>query len=297
MKVLCVGHAAYDITIPIDGFLVENSKNKFFGSIESGGGPACNAAYLLGKWGIDVTYFGTVGNDEYGRKIINELNSVNVDTSFVKILENEPTSACFILANKQNGSRTVVSYKNPNISSDKLEFDVDADILLFDGHEYEVTNQILNKYPNIVSVMDAGSCSSEKLELAKKADYVICSKKFAEEASGMVFNDNESYEKIYNKLKTLISGVIIVTLEEKGCMYEDNGIFEIIPSIKVNSIDTTGAGDIFHGAFVYTLIMGMNISDALLFSNVVAGLSTEYLGVKNSILSLDKVLEVYNEIK
>lgn len=297
MKVMCIGHAAYDITIPIDGFLVENSKNNFFGSIESGGGPACNAAYLLGKWGLDVAYFGTVGNDEYGRKIVDELNSVNVDTSFVKVLDNEPTSTCFILANKQNGSRTVVSYKNPNISADNLEFDVDADILLFDGHEYKVTNQILDRYPNIVSVMDAGSCSSEKLELAKKTDYVICSKKFAEEASGMVFSDDKSYEEIYNKLKALIPGVVIVTLEDKGCMFFNGENIVIVPAIKVKPVDTTGAGDIFHAAFVYAYISNMNLYDSLLFSNVTAGLSTEYLGVKNSILSLDKVLEVYNEIK
>lgn len=299
MKVLCIGHAAYDITIPMNGFLVENTKNRILDTIESGGGPACTAAYMLGKWGIPVSFVGTIGNDVYGKKILDELKSVNVDVSNVQVLDSEDTSACFIIVNKENGSRTVVSYQNPNISTNKFDFDLDFDVMLFDGHEYSVTNEFLDEYPNKISVMDAGSYSDEKMELAKKATYVVCSKVFAEECAGEKFDfaDVDSLKRIYMSLKKEIPGTVIVTLEDQGCMYEDNGIIRIVPSIKVTSVDTTGAGDIFHGAFVYTLITGMDLESALLFCNITAGLSTQYLGTRNSIVSVSEVMEKMNEIR
>ena len=72
MKIVCIGHAAYDITIPVLTYPVENTKNRVHDRIECGGGPACNAAYLLGCWKSDVEFVGVVGNDSYGKKIVEE---------------------------------------------------------------------------------------------------------------------------------------------------------------------------------------------------------------------------------
>lgn len=299
MKVMCIGHAAYDITIPMNGFLIENTKNRFLDTIESGGGPACTAAYLLGKWGVSVSFVGTVGNDIYGEKILNELKSVNVDISSVQILDSEDTSSCFVLINKDASTRTIVSFRNPDICSRNVDIECNANIVLFDGQEFELTKKVLENNPQLISVMDAGRYTPSNMELAKKATYVICSKNFAEECAkeNFDFNAPDSLNRIYMALKKEIPGTVMITLEDKGCMYEDNQKLIIVPSIKVDSVDTTGAGDIFHGAFVYTLIMNMNIKDALLFSNITAALSTKYIGTRNSIVSKDKVMEIMNEIK
>ena len=72
MKVICIGHASYDITMPVLSYPVENTKNRVHDRVECGGGPASNAAYLLGKWGIDTCFIGLVGNDLYGKNIILE---------------------------------------------------------------------------------------------------------------------------------------------------------------------------------------------------------------------------------
>ena len=73
MKALCVGHATYDITLPTNKFPVENKKMRIKKQVACGGGPACNASYLLAKWGIDTTFAGIVGDDYYGNNIISEL--------------------------------------------------------------------------------------------------------------------------------------------------------------------------------------------------------------------------------
>ena len=69
-----------DITMAVDSFPKENTKNRIDNRVECGGGPAGNAAYLLGKWGMDVHFAGVVGNDEYGKRIKEEFESVNVNT-------------------------------------------------------------------------------------------------------------------------------------------------------------------------------------------------------------------------
>ena len=72
MKILCLGHAAYDTTFPVENFPEENSKNRVPKKVECGGGPSSNSAYLLGKWGMETYIAAVVGNDEYGNRIKNE---------------------------------------------------------------------------------------------------------------------------------------------------------------------------------------------------------------------------------
>ena len=85
LKVLCLGHISYDIIFPLKGFIEENKKIRIKEKIECGGGPASNAAYLLGKWGIETYIAGVVGNDLYGNEIKNEFEISNVNTKYLEI--------------------------------------------------------------------------------------------------------------------------------------------------------------------------------------------------------------------
>lgn len=77
MKIMCIGQSAYDITLPLDHYPIENKKVRIQGKVECGGGSASNCAYLLAKWGMDVYFAGVVGNDYYGEKIKEEYNKNN----------------------------------------------------------------------------------------------------------------------------------------------------------------------------------------------------------------------------
>ena len=84
-KILCLGHASYDITIPMDKYPTENIKYRVLNRIECGGGPASNAAYLLGKWGMNTYFSGVLGNDIYGKRIKKEFENVGVDTRYIEL--------------------------------------------------------------------------------------------------------------------------------------------------------------------------------------------------------------------
>ena len=295
MKILCLGHATYDITLPLDEYPIENTKNRVQERIECGGGPASTAAYLLGKWGANVYFAGIVGNDFYGHKIKEEFESANVNTTYLELKDNHSTTSSFVLANKQNGSRTTFAYKPKKVEMNKFELDFDPDVILIDGQEYEMSKYLLNKYPNSLTIIDAGRDTNEVIELCKMVKWVACSKDFAEKVTNMEINyDNfETLKNIYSKLKELFQNEVVITLEDNGCLYN----YEIIKSVKLKSIDSTGAGDIFHGALTYYLANGYDPKFALQLANYAGAISVSRVGTRNSIPLKEEMEEVYNEFK
>ena len=291
MKTLCIGNVTYDITIPFEGYPVENNKYRVNTRIECGGGPASNAAYLLGKWGINPYFAGIIGNDEYGKEILKEFESVKVDTTYLKVSDNYKTTSSFIINNKLNGSRTTFAYKPNDYKLD--EINEKFDVILLDGQEYEVTKKLLENNKNSITIIDAGRPVETVIELAKMCKYVVCSKTFAEG----VTNIKDDYVGMYKKLEELFTGIIVVTLEDKGSLVKIDGNIMVIPSINVIALDSTGAGDLYHGAFTYGIIQGWDLLKTVKFSNITGALSVTKVGSRNSVFTLDEVLKVYNESK
>ena len=290
MKVLCVGHATYDMMIEMDGYPKENTKNRIKRMLGCGGGQASNAAYLLGKWGIDTTFIGLVGNDKLGQLIKQELNSVNINTDYIKM--DGQTTVSYIVANSQNGSRTIFTYHPTDFKMNNLEEDINPDIILMDGYEEHIAHKLLDKYSDCISVLDAEKNIDSIINLGKRVTYVVSSKNFLEQFSNIKIIDDNSLNNALEYASQYFKN-IIVTLEDKGCAYKGKRI----SSIKVHPVDSTGAGDIFHGAFVYGLIQGWDMDKILKMANIAGALSVTRLGSRNSVCSLKEVEEIYNGIK
>ena len=298
MKVLCVGNSAYDITSVVEDFPLENVKYRVLEQVECGGGSCGNSAYLLAKWGIDTFYVGLVGNDLYGKKIRDEYRGVGVNLDYLQISNDYKTTVSNIIVNKKNGSRTILCYHPNNRQMDKVDIDINPDYIYLDGREIGMAFDVLNKYPNATSIIDAGSNKKEIRELCKLCNYVVCSKDFMESVSGFSLDDISNLDNAFKVLEDEFNTNIIVTLEHLGCAYKDElGKVVIVPSIQVKAIDTTAAGDIFHGAFTYALMNGFKMYDALKFANIAGAMSVTKLGGRNSIFELKDMMKVYNELK
>ena len=290
MKVLCIGHTTFDIMLDMKEYPKENTKNKLNSVVGCGGGQASNAAYLLGKWGVDTTFLGLVGNDQYGRYVKKELESADVNTNYLEM--NGKTTVSYIIVNDSNGSRTSLTYHPTDFMMKEIDEDINPDIILMDGYESHIASKLLDKYPNSISVLDAEKNIPEVIELAKRVTYVVASKSFLEKFSNINIIDELSLRKAISYANKHFHN-FIVTLEDKGCAYND----KIIPSIKINPLDSTGAGDIFHGAFVYGLTQNWDIDKILKFANVAGALSVTKLGSRNSVYSLKEVEDIFNGIK
>ena len=299
MKILVIGHAAYDITTPVESYPIENTKNRVHSRIECGGGPASNAAYLLGKWGLDVTFAGVVGNDLYGKRIKKEFDDINVDTRYLELSDSGQTSQAYIIANRENGSRTILTYRPDDMKLKNLDIDFKPDIILIDGQEFEMSKKMLEKYPDAISIIDASRDRKEIVELSKMVNYLVCSKGFAEQIAEykIDYNDFNTLVTLFDKLEQFFDNTIVVTLEDKGCLYKNNGEVKIMPSIKVKAVDTTAAGDIFHGAFTYGIAKGFAFEKTLKIANMAGAISVTRIGGRNSIPTEDEMREVYNEFK
>ena len=299
MKILCIGHAAYDITIPLTEYPIENTKNRVPERIECGGGPASNAAYLLAKWNMDTYFAGIVGNDNYGNIIENEFRSVGVNVDYLEKSDELATTSSFIIANSSNGSRTILTYRPKTMKMKNFDIDFEPDVILIDGQEKEASIKIMKEFPNAISIIDAGTAREDVVELADMVDYVVCSKDYAESVTGIKvkYEDPDTLVRIYNALKKKYTKNVIVTLEGNGSMYEMDGVVKIMPSIKVDTKDSTAAGDIFHGAFTYGIANKFDIEKTLRYANLAGAISVTRVGGRFSVPSLEEVEKVYASLK
>lgn len=256
------------------------------------GGPAGNASYLLGKYGEEVSYITTLGNDVYGREILNDLKAVGVDTKNIIVRDEFVTPCSIIITNGSNGSRTIINYREERkIDGVEFQYKNSPEIILFDGHELKLALMAVEKFPNAVKVLDAGTYKEGTKVLGALVDYLVCSEDFAKDYCGVEKIEEEDFLNVLLKLKELNKKTVIVTLGERGSIMEKDGKVVKFKAFKTKAVDTTGAGDIFHGAFVYGLSNNFSIEKNIEFASACASLSVEKLGGRNSIPEIEQVLE------
>lgn len=291
MSILCIGQVAYDITFSIDGEIVENQKYRIEEKTECLGGPAGNASYLCALWGCDTSLMARVGSDIYGKRIMEILKDVGVKRNALYKDDNFSTSISGIIANHTNGSRTIFNCPG---KLDHVDFeypDEIPDVILVDGHELDASYEALKRYPNAISIVDAGTCRESTMELSKRVDYLICSEDFAYQYTGIKVNINnkQECETVFKLLSKLNQKHIAITLGEKGLLFKDEAGIHHMLAYPVKAVDTCGAGDIFHGAFAYCLEHNYSFEDSLKISSITASISVESYGGQISIPLKDTV--------
>jgi sugar/nucleoside kinase (ribokinase family) len=298
VDILCVGHACWDINLFLDGFPLENSKCEIRTMLECGGGPAANAAYLLSRWGVSCGLAAAIGDDAYGRRIIDEFQAVGTDVSLLERSPEHPTPLSVILVNQHSGSRTIVNRKaiRPAMSlqlSAESAVHAAPRVLLFDGHELEASLHAMRLFPTALSILDAGSLREGTQELAKRVRFLVSSERFARQLSGMPDLDSPEHQaRAMAALHACNGNPVVITRGERGMLYGTGDAMEQLPAFAVQAVDTTAAGDIFHGAFAYGVLRGLPDRETLRWAAATAALSVTVPGGRTSIPSLSQVEEL-----
>ena len=120
-------------------------------------------------------------------------------------------------------------------------------------------------------------------------DYIVCSEDFARQYTGKVVDLNNPglCREIFGRIQSINQKQAVITLGEKGLLYEEDGELKHLPAYPARAVDTSGAGDIFHGAFACGLARKMPLKDILKLSSMASAISVESLGGQSSIPSLD----------
>ncbi len=248
------------------------------------GGPTATALLVLARFGMNAAIVGKVGNDYFGEMAIQDLKKEGIDTSFLIKEKGKRTQVSFIPIEKESGRRTVFWSRGtitPIRPGDiKKKLIAQSRAIHFDELFVEAVveaAQIANKSGILVS-MDAGNYEDGIEELKGKVDLFIASESFMKEYSG-----EENPSKGINKLKEFGAKVTTVTLGSKGSVTIYNNELINIPAYPVRAIDTTGAGDVFHGAFLYGWLNSWDIRQTLRFASAAAAMNCLSLGAHGGI--------------
>lgn len=296
MKVLCVGNSNIEITCPIDGQFNEGTYLKATEKYECGGGNAGNIAYLFGKWGVE-TYIGSlVGADDFASKIKKEYETIGVKTDFIETAYDKGTSQKIILVNKINKNNTIIDLHN-NAFLKKYAFNVEPDLIISDGSDLGGSLAAFDRYPKSTTFLSVTNPTKEAIELCKYVKYIIFNKSSAEMLtnSKIDYNDSSTLVNIYNALKQrFVKSEIIITLGERGCIYSINAQVKIMPPVRVEVVDTNGAGSVFVGGFAYAMGRNFGLEKSIAYATIASSLSTTKYTSRLSIPSLIEVSNYYD---
>ncbi len=282
LDVLAIGLACWDLNFQVDRAPGPNEKTKATSLISEGGGPAANAAYCISKLGGKAAFMGRLGNDHFGNAHLDELRAADVQVDRI-LRSDSPTSIASVTVN-QNGDRSVVNYSQ-KIESLTFDFsNLHPKCILIDGHEWDASEKALQQFSDIPSVLDAGSFRDATQTLAGNVSHLVASSSFAIASSGSEHPDNWFNCLLEN------TPHVAITRGEQGVVWKTTtGEQGSLKGHSVATVDTTAAGDVFHGSFSLALSRGNTFKEALAWANRVAAISTTKPGGRSSCPASDQV--------
>lgn len=283
---LCIGHASYDLIFSIDHHPLADEKMFADSLMNCGGGPAANAAVTAARLGFKAGFAGYLGNDGYGEAHWRELQVETVDSRLV-LRGNSPTPLSAILV-KPDGKRALINYKGDTraLPAHSVDFSlVRCKAALFDGHEPHLALDFLRSADAVgITMLDAGSLSDGTRALLDKVDYLVASEKFALQYAG---NVDQALVQM-----SAIAPVVVVTLGEHGLVWRRGNEQGQMAAPPIVAIDTTGAGDAFHGALAAALTTDMSWQEMLRYASAAGGLCCSKMGARTGLPSLQEQREL-----
>ena len=292
IDVLCVGHASYDLVFSVAHHPAEDEKISAEGFVGCGGGPAANAAVTVAKLGLKASFAGYLGQDIYGEKHFQELLEYEVHTDLI-IRDSSPTPLSAVLV-KPDGRRALINYKGETrpLPSGIIDFScITPKAVLFDGHEPHLSKSLIERtrQEGIPSVLDAGSVHEGTLALMEQVDYLVCSEKFAGQIAG---DEVKALARLAE-----VSPAVVITLGEKGLIWRRGQESGVLPAFPVAAIDTTGAGDAFHGAFAAAVSLRMDWTDTLRYASAAGALCCTKTGARPGLPLLEEHQALFEKQK
>jgi sulfofructose kinase len=154
----------------------------------------------------------------------------------------------------------------------------------------EASLAALKAFPRASSILDAGSLREGTAALAGKVKYLVASEKFALQVSKLKGLKSQRERRLcLSRLKNRYCNIVVVTLGERGLVADNGEGYLEMSAFKTTPVDTTAAGDIFHGAFAYGLARGIGFLEVLRFASMAAALSVTKKGGRPSIPTLAHV--------
>lgn len=295
VDVFGMGHCCLDYLYELDPYPEKGKKGEVVNSKTVGGGPVPTALLTLQKFGCSTRFFGRVGDDADGKLVLSNLVNGGVDITPTIVDPNSKTPRAIIWIDTRNGDRTVALDKTGHKWVDASDFTSEwlenCSVFLSDGRATEANIEALRiaKEKDIPTVLDIGNMRKRLDEMLFLTDYAIVSSDLSSSFSGV--------SSPHDLAKTLLSKGVktaIVTVGAEGAVITTGEKNFQVPGYPVDVVDTTGAGDVFHGAFIYGILNNFDLINSVRFANVSAALSCRHLSGMGGIPTLKQVKNILN---
>jgi len=285
-----VGQNATDTLILLSHFPAYAGKVAFERELLSPGGQVASALVTCAKLGLRVKYIGTVGDDERGRIQLESLRETGINLDDVEVRQNCPNQTAYILIDQATGERTVLWQRNDCLRLDPESMTAEkiasARLLHIDAHDTATVAkaaQIAREHRIPVTV-DVDTIYHGFDQVLPHVDYLVASSEFPVQWT----NERDPFRALEMIQEEFHIPVAAMTLGALGALARVEGRFIYSPAFVVNCADTTGAGDVFHGAFCYAVLQKMPMRETLEFSNAMAALNCTALGARGGISTIEQ---------
>ena len=289
--VVGVGLNATDTLLVLPRFPAYAGKAPFEEEILSPGGQVASALATCARLGLRTKYIGTVGDDLRGQIQMESLRESGINLDHVQVRANCPNQSAYILIDQATGERTVL-WRRPDclrITPEEIapEQITCARLLHIDGHDTPAVEHAarIARGAGIPVTVDVDTIYHGFDRVLPFVDYLITSSEFPVNWT----NERDPFRALELIQREYGMRMAAMTLGAHGALALYEGRYVYSPAFVVNCVDTTGAGDVFHGAFCYAVLEEMPLEAALDFCNAMAALNCTALGARGGIGSMETV--------
>ena len=290
--VVGVGQNATDTLIVLSHFPAYAGKVAFERELLSPGGQVASAMVTCARLGLKVKYIGTVGDDERGRIQLESLRATGINLDDVEIRQSCPNQTAYILIDRTTGERTVLWKRDDCLRLDPAAITPEkiacARLLHIDAHDTAAVALAagIARRHHIPVTVDVDTIYHGFDRVLPHVDYLVASSEFPVQWT----NERDPFRALETIQEEFHIPVAAMTLGALGALARVEGKFVYSPAFVVNCVDTTGAGDVFHGAFCYAVLQNMPMRQTLEFCNAMAALNCTALGARGGISTVEQAL-------
>lgn len=284
------GIAPADLIMQIKSFPRPGAKIDCTGLVIQGGGPIPTAMAALARLGFRPALLGAVGDDILGRFVLEELKREGVDVAPV-LVKKDRTAIAVGWAEEKSGRRTItldlgIAVTPGDIKLKTLPF---PRLVHLDGRYLPACLKLARwaKRKGIPVVFDIGSMRNDVSSLLPLTDHLVCADDFA-----LPFTKTKTVQKALKRLLASGPAIVVVTSGIKGAIgYSKADGLVHQKAFRVKTVDTTGAGDAYHGAYLAGLLKGWNLHRRMEFASAVAAINCTRLGGRAGLSTYKQTLD------
>ena len=269
-----------------------NAKMRIRGHLVSCGGQTATALSTCASLGLRAKYVGATGHDDNGARIRHELTRRGVDVADAVVREVANPFAV-ILLDDRTGERIVLWDRDERLALDPAEVPHDlissARVVHVDDVDQAAAIRVarIAREQGIPVTSDIDRLTDRTEELVAAVSIPI----FAEHVPPALTGEAD-LERALRTLRRFHTGPLCVTLGPKGAMLLDGDVLLHQPAFPIHAVDTTGAGDVFRGAFIASLLRADSPQETLRFANAAAAISCTRLGAMNGVPIVEDIDEI-----